>query len=44
MIKIFIALYIVKAIVFYFVGKKVLKVWRERKYRMAVHPSPIEEL
>jgi len=42
MIKILILLYIIKAIVCYFIGKKILKKWRE--YKMAGHPSPIEEL
>jgi hypothetical protein len=44
MIELLIFLYIIKAIVFYFVGKKVLKIWRERKDKRFVYSSPVEEL
>jgi len=44
MILLLISLYIIKMIVCYFVAKKILKKWRERKYKKLGSPSPMEKL
>jgi hypothetical protein len=45
MILFLISLYIIKMIVFFFIGKKILKKWREREYKKSVYPIPaVEEL
>lgn len=45
MIEYLIPLYIIKMIVFYFIGKKILKKWREREFKKSGYPTPaVEEL